>query len=59
MAGKPGKPGWPLKFRRLRLRRRRPGEQLALPPDFEAIRDKVEPHLTPLPDIRQWRPATT
>ena len=35
------------------------GEKLALPPDFEAIRDRVEPHLTPLPDIRQWRPATT
>ena len=33
------------------------GETLALPPDYEAMRSKVEPALTPLPDIRQWRPA--
>ncbi len=33
------------------------GETLALPPDYEPIRSKLEPILTPLPDIRQWRPA--
>ena len=33
------------------------GEKLALPPDFERLREQVEPLLTPLPDIRQWRPA--
>jgi glyoxalase family protein len=33
------------------------GEKLALPPDFERLRDQVEPLLTPLPDVRQWRPA--
>jgi glyoxalase family protein len=33
------------------------GERLALPPDFERLRDQVEPLLTPLPDVRQWRPA--
>jgi glyoxalase family protein len=33
------------------------GEALALPPDFEAMRARVEPILTPLPDVRQWRPA--
>ncbi|MDT7539427.1 MAG: glyoxalase family protein [Actinomycetota bacterium] len=33
------------------------GERLALPPDFEHLRAQVEPLLTPLPDIRQWRPA--
>jgi glyoxalase family protein len=33
------------------------GETLALPPAFEAIRSQVEPRLTPLPDVRQWRPA--
>jgi glyoxalase family protein len=33
------------------------GERLSLPPDFERLRDQVEPKLTPLPDIRQWRPA--
>jgi glyoxalase family protein len=33
------------------------GERLSLPPDFEAIRSQVEPALTPLPDVRQWRPA--
>jgi glyoxalase family protein len=35
------------------------GERLALPPNFEALRSEVEPKLTPLPDIRQWRPAPT
>jgi glyoxalase family protein len=34
------------------------GERLALPPDFERLREQVEPLLTPLPDIRQWRPVT-
>src|SRR4051794_18995690 len=33
------------------------GERLSLPPDFERLRDQVEPQLTPLPDTRQWRPA--
>jgi glyoxalase family protein len=33
------------------------GETLALPPDFEPIRSQVEPRLTPLPDIRPYRPA--
>jgi glyoxalase family protein len=33
------------------------GEHLALPPDFERLRAQVEPKLTPLPDVRQWRPA--
>jgi glyoxalase family protein len=33
------------------------GEHLALPPDFERLRAQVEPMLTPLPDVRQWRPA--
>jgi glyoxalase family protein len=33
------------------------GEHLALPPDFERLREQVEPQLTPLPDVRQWRPA--
>jgi glyoxalase family protein len=33
------------------------GESLALPPDFERLRAQVEPALTPLPDVRQWRPA--
>jgi glyoxalase family protein len=33
------------------------GEHLALPPDFEHVRAQVEPLLTPLPDVRQWRPA--
>jgi glyoxalase family protein len=35
------------------------GERLALPPDFERLRGQVEPLLTPLPDVRQWRPAVT
>jgi glyoxalase family protein len=33
------------------------GESLALPPDFEHLRSQVQPLLTPLPDVRQWRPA--
>ncbi|MBN8867056.1 MAG: VOC family protein [Solirubrobacterales bacterium] len=33
------------------------GERLSLPPDFEAVREQVEPNLRPLPDIRQWRPS--
>jgi glyoxalase family protein len=33
------------------------GERLSLPPDFERLREQVEPLLTPLPDTRQWRPA--
>ncbi|MBV9213466.1 MAG: VOC family protein [Actinobacteria bacterium] len=32
------------------------GEKLSLPPAFEHMREQVEPRLTPLPDIRQWRP---
>jgi glyoxalase family protein len=32
------------------------GEHLSLPPDFEHLRDRIEPVLTPLPDIRAWRP---
>jgi glyoxalase family protein len=35
------------------------GEHLSLPPDFEHLRERIEPVLTPLPDIRAWRPATT
>jgi glyoxalase family protein len=33
------------------------GETLALPPAFESIRSQVEPILTPLPDVRRWRPV--
>jgi glyoxalase family protein len=33
------------------------GEHLSLPPDYERLRDRVEPALTPLPDTRQWRRA--
>ncbi len=33
------------------------GERLSLPPDFEPLRDQVEPMLKPLPDVTQWRPA--
>ncbi len=32
------------------------GERLSLPPDFEPVREHAEATLTPLPDIRQWRP---
>jgi glyoxalase family protein len=34
------------------------GEHLSLPPDFEHLRERIEPALTPLPDIRAWRPET-
>ena len=33
------------------------GEKLILPPAFEHLRERIEPTLTPLPDIRAWRPA--
>jgi glyoxalase family protein len=33
------------------------GETLALPPAFEPLRARIEPVLTPLPDVRRWRPA--
>jgi glyoxalase family protein len=33
------------------------GERLSLPPDYEPLRDKLEPVLTPLPDTRPWRRA--
>jgi len=32
------------------------GERLSLPPDFEPVREKVEPNLRPIPDVTQWRP---
>jgi glyoxalase family protein len=32
------------------------GERLSLPPAFEHLRERIEPVLTPLPDIRAWRP---
>jgi glyoxalase family protein len=35
------------------------GERLSLPPDFEHLRERIEPVLTPLPDIRAWRPEAT
>jgi glyoxalase family protein len=35
------------------------GERLSLPPAFEHLRERIEPVLTPLPDIRQWRPEST
>jgi glyoxalase family protein len=35
------------------------GEHLSLPPDYEHLRDRIEPVLTPLPDIRAWRPEAT
>ncbi len=31
------------------------GEQLALPPRLEPMREQIEPHLTALPDTSQWR----
>ncbi len=34
------------------------GEHLALPPEFEPMRGRIEPALTALPDIRQWRPES-
>ena len=33
------------------------GEALSLPPRYEPLRDKIEAILTPLPDVRRWRPA--
>lgn len=33
------------------------GETLALPPAVAHLRERVEPLLSPLPDIRRWRPA--
>src|SRR5262245_46604397 len=33
------------------------GEKLSLPPRFEPMREEVEKTLTPVPDIRQWRPG--
>jgi glyoxalase family protein len=35
------------------------GETLALPPAYEHLRKRIDPILTPLPDVRQWRPAST
>ena len=32
------------------------GEALSLPPNYEPLRSRIEPLLTPLPDIRLWRP---
>ncbi|MBK5233378.1 MAG: VOC family protein [Thermoleophilia bacterium] len=32
------------------------GERLSLPPDFESVREHAEATLTPVPDVRQWRP---
>ena len=34
------------------------GERLSLPPDFEHLRDRVEPLLTPLPNPRAAQPAS-
>ena len=33
------------------------GERLTLPPDYERYRERLEETLTPLPDVRQWRPS--
>lgn len=33
------------------------GETLALPPAYEPLRARIEPILTPVPDVRRWRPA--
>jgi glyoxalase family protein len=35
------------------------GEGLSLPPDYERLRDRLEQILTPLPDTRPWRRATS
>ena len=35
------------------------GEALSLPPSYEPLRAKLEPTLTPLPDVRQWRPSSS
>jgi glyoxalase family protein len=34
------------------------GERLSLPPDFEHLRDRLEPVLTPLPNPRATQPAS-
>ena len=34
------------------------GERLSLPPALEHLRERIEPGLTPLPDVTQWRPHT-
>src|SRR5215212_2447751 len=34
------------------------GERLSLPPDYQELRERLEPVLTPLPDTRPWRRAT-
>jgi glyoxalase family protein len=33
------------------------GETLSLPPRFEPMREEIEQKLTPVPDIRRWRPG--
>jgi glyoxalase family protein len=33
------------------------GESLSLPPAYEHLRERLEASLTPLPDLRAWRPA--
>ena len=33
------------------------GERLSLPPNYEELRERLEPVLTPLPDTRPWRRA--
>jgi glyoxalase family protein len=33
------------------------GEKLSLPPRFEPMREEIEQKLTPVPDIRRWRPG--
>ena len=35
------------------------GEALSLPPRYEPLRSRIEEILTPLPDIRRWRPQLT
>jgi glyoxalase family protein len=35
------------------------GEKLSLPPDYERYRERLEQVLTPLPDTRPWRRATS
>jgi glyoxalase family protein len=35
------------------------GEALSLPPRYEPMRERIEAILTPLPDIREWRPPPT
>jgi glyoxalase family protein len=33
------------------------GESLSLPPDYEHLRERLGGALTPLPDVRAWRPS--